>query len=83
MSYKTCTIKQLADHVKTMKEEGISTALLIGAGVSVTAGIALAGEMVEELILKFPRLDLNKYKSQPNSFGFPQQLFLYQFTGLS
>ncbi|MGE0636681.1 MAG: SIR2 family protein [Bacteroidia bacterium] len=63
------TIKQLAYHVKTMKESGESTALLIGAGVSVTAGIPLAGKMVEELIAKYPGYDLKEHENKPNAYN--------------
>jgi tetratricopeptide (TPR) repeat protein len=63
------TIKQLAYHVKIMKESGESTALLIGAGVSVTAGIPLAGKMVEELIAKYPGYDLKEHENKPNAYN--------------
>src|SRR5687767_11129100 len=69
MANQTCTLKQLANHVKRMKKDGISTALLLGAGVSVTAGIPLAGEMVKELTLQYPEYDLNQYGKNPNAYN--------------
>jgi hypothetical protein len=69
MADKSCTVKQLAYHVKTMKEDGNSTALLIGAGVSKTAGIPLAGEMVKELIEKFPGYELKQHEGTPNAYN--------------
>jgi tetratricopeptide (TPR) repeat protein len=62
-------VKDLAYHIKTMKEEGHSTALLIGAGVSVTSGIPLAGMMVQELTSKYPGYNLNEHLGKPNAYN--------------
>lgn len=46
---KSTDIKRIARHMRQLKEDGKSTVLLVGAGISVTAGVPLAGKMIEEL----------------------------------
>jgi Tfp pilus assembly protein PilF len=69
MDYQPGTVKQLGTHIKTMKEEGVFTALLLGAGVSKTAGIPLAGEMVQELIKKYPDHGLKQHEEKSNAYN--------------
>lgn len=69
MKTMPCTLKELAYHLKLNKESGYSTALLVGAGVSVTAGIPLANTMVDELIAMYPGFNLERFKGDPNAYN--------------
>ena len=48
------TISELADQLKKRKDEGKRTTLLIGAGCSVSAGVPMAGQMIEIIKAEYP-----------------------------
>jgi len=56
MSYRTADVKIIAEQLRWAKDKGYSTAVLLGAGMSVSAGIPLAKGMIEEVKKQFPQL---------------------------
>ncbi len=56
MSYDTADIKIIAEQLRWAKDKGYSTAMLLGAGMSVSAGIPAAKGMIEEIKRQFPKL---------------------------
>ncbi|TKJ46870.1 hypothetical protein CEE34_06705 [Candidatus Aerophobetes bacterium Ae_b3a] len=56
MSYNDGNVKIIADELKWAKDKRYSTALLLGAGMSVSAGIPLARDMIAEVKRQFPHL---------------------------
>ncbi len=56
MSYNQATVKIIAEQLRWAKDKELSTAVLLGAGMSVTAGIPLARGMIEEVKKQFPEL---------------------------
>ena len=56
MSYDTANIKIIAEQFRWAKDKGYSIAVLLGAGMSESAGIPLAKGMVEEIKKQFPHL---------------------------
>ena len=56
MSYDAANIKIIAEQFRWAKDKGYSIAVLLGAGMSVSAGIPLAKGMVEEIKNQFPHL---------------------------
>jgi tetratricopeptide (TPR) repeat protein len=56
MEYNTADIKIIAEKLRKLRDSGNAAVILIGAGVSKSAGIPLAGEMVEDLKKQYPQL---------------------------
>ena len=56
MSYNVANIKIIAEQFRWAEKNGVSIAVLLGAGMSVSAGIPLAKGMVEEVKKQFPLL---------------------------
>lgn len=56
MSYDSANIKIIAEQFRWAKDKDYSIAVLLGAGMSVSAGIPLAKGMVEEIKNQFPNL---------------------------
>ena len=56
MSYTEATVKIIAEQLRWAKGNELSTAVLLGAGMSVSAGIPLARGMIEEVKKQFPEL---------------------------
>ena len=54
--FREATIEALADLMRSQKDLGFSTCVLLGAGVSVSAGIPDASGIVHELKRRFPGL---------------------------
>ncbi|NVM05215.1 MAG: hypothetical protein HWN67_23050 [Candidatus Helarchaeota archaeon] len=54
MDYNTADIKTIAEQIKWAKEEGYYTCVLIGAGVSVSAGIPACEELMNIIKKQFP-----------------------------
>lgn len=54
MPYKETKIEVIAEKLKGNRDSNKKTAILIGAGVSDTAGIPLAGEIMKRIKEKFP-----------------------------
>ena len=53
--YQMATVEQLAERLARAHDLGHKTAVLLGAGASKSAGIPLAGELVDEIGEKYPR----------------------------
>ncbi len=64
MNYNTADIKTIAEQIKWAKEEGYYTCVLIGAGVSVSAGIPACKELVAVIRKQFPHTA--NYATKPN-----------------
>ena len=56
MSYNNSNVKIIAEQLRWAKDREYSTALLLGAGMSFSAGIPLANGMIEEVKRQFPHL---------------------------
>ena len=56
MSYNVANIKIIAEQFRWAKNKGFSIAVLLGAGMSESAGIPLAKGMVKEVKKQFPLL---------------------------
>jgi molybdenum cofactor biosynthesis enzyme MoaA len=55
-SFREATVEEFADLMRSQKDLGFSTCVLVGAGVSASAGIPDAGGIVHELKRRFPQL---------------------------
>jgi tetratricopeptide (TPR) repeat protein/NAD-dependent SIR2 family protein deacetylase len=56
MDYNNTDIKNIAETLRWAKDNGYSTAILIGAGMSISAGIPSAKGIMDEIKNKFPTL---------------------------
>jgi tetratricopeptide (TPR) repeat protein len=56
MNYETANVDIIAETLRNNKKSGYSTAVLVGAGMSVSAGIPAAGGMMGKIQKKFPNL---------------------------
>ena len=56
MSYNNSKVKIIAEQLRSAKGKGYSTALLLGAGMSFSAGIPLANGILAEVKRQFPHL---------------------------
>ncbi|MFX1451156.1 MAG: hypothetical protein ACFFCM_09965 [Promethearchaeota archaeon] len=54
LDYNTANIKTIAEQIKWAKEEGYYTSVLIGAGVSVSAGIPACEQLMKIIKKQFP-----------------------------
>ena len=54
--YNTADVKIIAEQLKWAKVNGYSTAILLGAGMSVSTGIPTASGIIDEIKEKFPNL---------------------------
>lgn len=56
MSYETTTIKEITEHLQWNNSNGLKATLIIGAGVSVSAGIPISSKIMELLEKDFPAI---------------------------
>jgi tetratricopeptide (TPR) repeat protein len=56
MNYQTADVDIIAETLRFNKKNGYPTAILVGAGMSVSAGIPAAGGIMKEIQKQFPRL---------------------------
>ena len=56
MTHNIADVKIIAEQLRWAKDKGYSTAVLLGAGMSVSAGIPAANGVIEEIKKEFPQL---------------------------
>ena len=56
MDYNIANIQIIAEQLRYAKDEGYSTAILMGAGMSISAGIPSAKGMIDKIKNQFPHL---------------------------